>query len=91
MEREADFETRSRLKNVCVTYLLEEQPNFRKANVVAAGVFRAAIDCEMLIEAPMTNSAIAALFDVSPASMAKHADSVRELIPRLYEEASTLN
>ena len=39
----------------------------------------------------MTNSAVAKLFDVSPASMAKHADSVRELIPRLYEEASTVN
>ena len=91
VERETNFETRSRLKNICVTYLLEEEPKFRKANVVAAGVFRAAIDCEILIEAPMTNSAVATLFDVSPASMAKHADSVRELIPRLYEEASTVN
>ncbi len=86
-EREADLTVRTRLKDICVAYLLEEEPKFRKANVVAAGVFRAAIDCELLDEEPMTNSAVATLFGVSPASMTKHAESVREMISTRYAEA----
>lgn len=86
--RDVEFEALSRVKKVCETYLLEQQPNFRKANVVAAGVFRAAVDSKLLEEKPMTNNAVATLFDVSPASMTRHAEAVRDIISTLYEEVA---
>ena len=83
IDRGAELETQELLENICVSYFAKEQPNFRKANVVAAGVFRAALDSDLLNEEAMTNNAVAKLFNISPASMSKHADAVRELIPEI--------
>jgi len=82
-ERGADLEKQEMLENICMSYFVKAQPKFRKGNVVAAGVFRAALDLDLLNEEPMTNGAVAKLFDISPASMSKHADAVRELIQQL--------
>ena len=82
-ERGENLEKQELLENVCISYFAKEQPKFRKGNVVAAGVFRAALDLDLLNEEPMTNSDVAKLFDISPASMSKHAEAVRELISKL--------
>ena len=74
------------LKNIGITYFLKEQPNFRKPNVVAAAVFLVAIDLKMLGELTMTNAEVAKLFDVSTASIKKHAENIHKFVVEMIAQ-----
>lgn len=87
VEREATLEECVRLTDICSQYFTKNQPNFRKANVVAAAAFQTAVHLELLAEEPMTNSAAAKIFDVSPASMTTHMNNIRTFIEESYVEA----
>lgn len=76
-EVQAEAEASEKLKSIAVRYFSEEKPNFRKPNVVAAAVFLVAIELEMLGERAMTNAEVAKLFEVSTASIRKHAENIR--------------
>ncbi|MFD1926740.1 SEC-C metal-binding domain-containing protein [Sporosarcina siberiensis] len=80
-----DIEEQQLLKSVGVMYLLEEQPNFRKPNVVSAGMFQAGIDLG-IISLSMTQADVAQLFDVSVGAMAKRAEEIAEFAIESLEQ-----
>lgn len=82
----AQLEAHELLKNIGITYFLKEKPNFRKPNVVAAAVFLVAIDLKMLGELTMTNAEVAKLFDVSTASIKKHAENIHKLVVEMIAQ-----
>lgn len=86
VERDAKLEECVRLTDICSQYFIKNQPNFRKANVVAAAAFQTAVNLELLAEEPMTNSAAAKIFDVSPASITTHMNNIRTFIEESYVE-----
>lgn len=86
VERDATLEECVRLTDICSQYFMINQPNFRKANVVAAAAFQTAINLELLAEEPMTNSAAAKIFEVSPASITTHMNNIRTFIEGSYVE-----
>lgn len=82
----AQPEAHELLKNIGITYFLKEKPNFRKPNVVAAAVFLVAIDLKMLGELTMTNAEVAKLFDVSTASIKKHAENIHKFVVEMIAQ-----
>jgi len=83
-ERNTNQDEKELINNICVAYFIKNQPNFRKANVVAAAAFVTALDLELLTEEPMTKTAAAKLFDVSPASMASHIKNIQKFVEEDY-------
>lgn len=74
------------LKNITISYFLKESSNFRKPNIIGAAVFLVALELGMLGEYSSTNAEVAKLFDVSTASMTKHADKISEFVLKMAEE-----
>lgn len=75
------------LKNIGITYFLKKKPNFRKPNVIAAAIFLAALNLNMLGELTMTNAEVAKLFDVSTSSIKKHEENIRAFVEEMIAEA----
>ncbi|BAQ09788.1 hypothetical protein OXB_1317 [Bacillus sp. OxB-1] len=68
------------LKNILLTYIVLQQPNFRKPEILSAAMFQAAYDIGIIPKETYTKSRIAKLFGVSTASMTKHADAIFDYV-----------
>ncbi|MEK3936043.1 SEC-C metal-binding domain-containing protein [Sporosarcina sp. FSL W7-1349] len=75
------------LKNILVSYIVLQQPNFRKPETLAAAMFQAAYDIGIIPDEMYTKSRIAKLFGVSTASMTKHADAIFDYVLESMAEA----
>lgn len=74
--REGAYEV---LLSLLAFYFADQQPNFRKPEVVSAAAFQLAVDLEMIVNT-YTQAEIAELFGVSTSSYKKHTDVLKEKI-----------
>lgn len=85
------FESEQFIQMIAITYLLKEQPKFRKPQVIAAALFKTAQDVGALDDYSFSQAEIAERFDVSTGSMMQHADRLIDFVYELMErmEAET--
>lgn len=74
------------LKNITISYLMKEKPNFRKPSIIAAAVFQVANNLNMLGDYSTTNAEIAKLFETSTSSMTKHAENISNFVNKVTEK-----
>ncbi len=81
---------RQQLENgqmIMISYLLKENPTFRKPEIIAAAVFKAMDNYGMLDEYIFySQKEIAEMFGVSVSSMAKHIEPIEEIIETIIDE-----
>ncbi|MHA6258876.1 YecA family protein [Sporosarcina sp. CAU 1771] len=76
-ETSATSEEQKAVKSIGLMYLQKEQPNFRKPDVVSAGLFQSGIYLGIL-KLDMTQTEVAKLFEVSVGAMTKHAEKITD-------------
>ncbi len=87
-----ELEVGSQQTEICrmfaITYLVKEEPAFRKPEIIAASVFKAAYEYGIFSPTTFSQAEIATTFGVSASSMKKHADKLQEIILEVVKEMS---